>query len=188
MFLFLDISWNNTGDIHRVFKSGNSFKIKNHIKNYTWVCGDMEFLFECSTWYLMRVEHEKTNSISPSKYYSAYYINTLLTRSCCSFNSWLRLENMLPFIHHTKQRKWHVSSWSDIWNTHKIIVIFFTCGDTVFLSSGNPYGGWNGMQCFFFLTWQRSLQKWSANFLLGRFFVFVYKLCAVDGISGEACN
>ena len=41
---------------------------------------------------------------------------------------------------------------------------------------------------FFFLTWQRSLQKWSANFLLGRFFVFVYKLCAVDGISGEACN
>ena len=31
-------------------------------------------------------------------------------------------------------------------------------------------------------------QKWSASLLLGGFFCIVCKYCAVDGISGEACN
>ena len=47
------------------------------IDNNTWARGDMEFLFERSTWYLTserservryRIEHEKRNSISPSNH------------------------------------------------------------------------------------------------------------------------
>ena len=38
------------------------------IQNITWACGDMEFLFECSTQY--QVQHKKRNSISPSNHVS----------------------------------------------------------------------------------------------------------------------
>ena len=37
------------------------------------VCGEMEFLFECSTWYHTRVEHIKRNSISPSNHVLSIY-------------------------------------------------------------------------------------------------------------------
>ena len=57
----------------------------SYIADYAWVCVVMEFLFECSTWYLAslqcslvryQVEHSKRNSISTSShvlFYSMYY-------------------------------------------------------------------------------------------------------------------
>ena len=48
-----------------------------YIEDNTWLCGDMKFIFECSTRYLTserservryRFEHEKINFISPSNH------------------------------------------------------------------------------------------------------------------------
>ena len=60
-----------------------------YVENNTWACGDIEFLFACSTRYLTserskrmkyRAEHEKRSLISPCNHALFYYINTLLTR------------------------------------------------------------------------------------------------------------
>ena len=58
-----------------------------YIENSTWARVDMDFLFECSTWYLMserservryKVDHKKINSISISNLVLFYYINILM--------------------------------------------------------------------------------------------------------------
>ena len=89
----------------------NYYYYFDHIESNTWACGDMKFLFECSTRCLKserservryRVAHEKSNSISPSNHVSFYLLYKHLTNKKKSALLTFQKENALPFIRSSK--------------------------------------------------------------------------------------
>ena len=71
------LSWGLSCIICRKISKFLDFYHPGYIENNPWLCGDMKFLFECSTRYLTsehrervryRVEHKKRTFISPSNH------------------------------------------------------------------------------------------------------------------------
>jgi len=100
--------------------------------------GDVELHFPCSTWYLTFllyilvrywVEHKKRDHISKQPCIILYIKHLTNKKKSTLFT--------MPFIPGTKYCEWHVSIWLAISKVK--LLLFFTLGNMVFVSAGNPY-------------------------------------------------
>lgn len=123
---------NFEGELHLEFE-GIFGKSQRDIENSTWVCGDMEFLFMCSLWYISWVSIAKLRDIKlntrrkipylqAAMHHFVYYINLLLTRKhrldsrfkngIMALLEQVRCQQLIGYLKHT--RNWNYCNFSHI--------------------------------------------------------------------------
>jgi len=125
-----------TGADKKKFQNFLSRKPEMYIENNTWARG-MWIKSACfrslRSLVRYRVEHEKRNSISPSNPYCfVYYINILLTRKSPLISRFKKRKRCQSFMALNRASYVLAADWLS--QTSEKLSLFFTCGDTLFLS------------------------------------------------------